>query len=107
MIRLNPIFKSLKQVNKQPATKSSLASVHPNSAKNQIYLNWKLPEDMNPERVMLSVYNIQGKLVLSNSLNQQVGIQEINVSNFNTGLYLYQLRYENILLHSDKFEVLR
>jgi hypothetical protein len=29
------------------------------------------------------------------------------IVNFNTGLYLYQLRYENILLHSDKFEVLR
>jgi len=98
--------KSLKQHNKK-TSKSSLASIHPNPAKHQVYLNWKLPADMNPEKVMLSVYNIQGKLVLSNTLNQQVGIQEINVSNFNTGLYLYQLRYDNILLHSDKFEVLR
>jgi hypothetical protein len=103
----NPQPKSLKQRNKKPATKSGLASVHPNPAKNQIYLNWQLPEGMNPEKVSLSVYNIQGKQVLSNTLNQQVGIQEINVSNFNTGLYLYQLRYEHILLHSEKFEVLR
>jgi len=107
MIRLNPISKSLNQRNKKLQIKSALASVHPNPAKHQVYLNWKLPADMNPEKVMLSVYNIQGKLVLSNTLNQQVGIQEINISNFNTGLYLYQLRYENILLHSDKFEVLR
>jgi hypothetical protein len=98
--------KSLKQQNKK-TYKSFLASVHPNPAKHQVYLNWNLPQDMNYEKVFLSVYNIQGKLVLSNTLNQQVGIQEINVSNFNTGLYLYQLRYENILLHSDKFEVLR
>jgi hypothetical protein len=103
----NPQPKSLKQRNKKPAVKSTLASVHPNPAKNQIYLNWKLPEGMNPERVTLSVYNIQGKQLLSNTLNQQAGIQEINVSNFNTGLYLYQLRYEHILLHSEKFEVLR
>jgi hypothetical protein len=103
----NPQPKSLKQRNKKPATKSSFASVHPNPAKNQIYLNWQLPVGMNPEKVILSVYNIQGKQVLSNTLNKQVGIQEINVSNFNTGLYLYQLRYEHILLHSEKFEVLR
>jgi len=99
--------KSLKQRNKKPVSKSILASVHPNPAKNQIYLNWKLPEGMNPEKVSLVVYNIQGRQMLSNFLNQQVGIQEINVSNFNTGLYLYQLRYEHILLHSEKFEVLR
>jgi hypothetical protein len=102
----DPQPKILKQRNKK-TSKSSLASVHPNPAKDQIYLNWKLPNDMNPEKVMLSVYNIQGKLVLSNTLNQQVGILEINVNNLNTGLYLYQLRYEHILLHSEKFEVLR
>lgn len=103
----NPQPKSLKQRNKKPQFKSSLASVHPNPAKNQIYLNWKLPEGMNPEKVMLTVYNIQGKRVLTNSLNQEIGIQEINVSNYPTGIYLYQLQYEGILLHSEKFEVLR
>jgi hypothetical protein len=103
----NPQPKSLKQHNKKPQFKSSLASVHPNPAKNQIYLNWKLLEGMNPEKVTLSVYNIQGKLVLTNTLNQEVGIQEINVSNYPTGIYLYQLQYEGILLHSEKFEVLR
>jgi len=103
----NPQPKSLKQRNKKPATKSSLASVHPNPAKNQIYLNWKLPEGMNPEKVSLSVYNIQGKLVLTNTLNQEVGIHEINVSNYPTGIYLYQLQHEGKILHSEKFEVLR
>jgi len=107
MIRLNPISKSLKQRNKNPLFKSSLASVHPNPAKNQIYLNWQLPEGMNPEKVTLSVYNIQGKRVLTNSLNQEVGIQEIDVSNYPTGIYLYQLQHEGKLLHSEKFEVVR
>jgi len=103
----NPQPKSLKQRNKKPQFTSSLASVHPNPAKNQIYLNWKLPEGMNPEKVTLSVYNIQGKRVLTNSLSQEVGIQEIDVNNYPTGIYLYQLQHEGKLLHSEKFEVVR
>ena len=78
-----------------------------NPAKNTVYLNWRLPEEMNAEQVRLLVYNTQGVQLRSENLNGQVGIQEINISNWASGLYIYQLRHEEILLHSEKFEVLR
>jgi hypothetical protein len=107
MIRLNCITKSLNQRSKKLQFKSVLASVHPNPAQNNIYLSWNLPEGMNPEKVTLSIYNIHGKQMLSNTLNQHLGIQEIGINQWPTGMYLYQLQYDGIRLHSDKFEVFK
>ena len=62
---------------------------------------------MNAENVQLLVHNAQGVQVHTERLKGQVGISEINVSNWPSGLYIYQLHHEQIKLHSEKFEVLR
>ena len=66
-----------------------------------------MPEEIAAENVVLSVYNALGAVVRTTRLNGQVGIEEINLTNWNSGLYIYQLRHDEILLHSGKFEVLR
>jgi len=99
--------KSLMQSRNNKSGKSSFATLHPNPAKNNVYLSWNLPEGMKPDKVTLTIYNIQGKQMLSNILNQQVGIQEITINQWPTGIYLYQLQHDGIKFHSDKFEVLK
>ncbi len=95
----------------QPANKVSsekpMASEHPNPAKNTIYLNWRLPEEIIAENVQMLVYSSQGIQLHAERLNGPVGIIEINISNWPSGLYIYQLQHEQIKLHSEKFEVLR
>jgi len=66
-----------------------------------------LPEEIIAENVQLLVYNAQGVKLHAERLNGQVGISEINISNWPSGLYIYQLQHEQIKLHSEKFEVLR
>ncbi len=83
-----------------------IASIHPNPAKNTVYLNWRLPEEIIAENVQLLVYNSQGIQLHAERLNGQVGIREINISNWPSGLYIFQLQHEQIKLHSGKFEVL-
>lgn len=103
-----PTPKSMKQNKEKDRVKvNPVASVHPNPAKNAAYLTWRLPEEIAAENVVLSVYNAQGAVVRTTRLNGQVGIEEINLTNWPSGLYIYQLRHDEILLHSGKFEVLR
>jgi len=77
----------------------------PNPAKNAVYLNWRLPEEIPAERVKFTIYNTQGVQLKADYLSGSVGIEEINTSNWASGLSIYQLRHEDILLHSEKFEV--
>jgi len=97
----------LQKPTESPGSKKPLASVHPNPAKNTVYLNWRLPDEMIAENVQLLVYNAQGVQLHAEQLSGHVGIREINISNWPSGLYIYQLQHEQIKLHSAKFEVLR
>jgi hypothetical protein len=103
-----PPQKSMKhKADKDRRAVNPIASIHPNPAKNTVYLNWRLPEEMNAENVRLLVYNSHGVQLHGERLTGQVGISEINISNWPSGLYIYQLQHDHIKLHSEKFEVLR
>jgi len=84
-----------------------IASVHPNPAKDMIYLNWRLPEGMPAQSISMVIYNGQGMQLLTRSITSEVGIEEINTTNWPSGLYIYQLLHDNKPMHNGKFEVLR
>lgn len=84
-----------------------IASVHPNPAKDMIYLNWRLPEGMPAQSISMVIYNGQGMQLLTRSITSEVGIEEINTTNWPGGLYVYQLLHDNKPIHNGKFEVLR
>src|SRR5690606_34432834 len=68
-----PSKKSMKlKADKDRSTVNPIASVHPNPAKNTVYLNWRLPEEMRAENVQLLVYNSQGAQLHAERLNGQV-----------------------------------
>jgi hypothetical protein len=97
-------------VNEKPNKKEQvkpIASMHPNPAKDLIYVNWQLPEGMPPQSTSLIIYNGQGAQLLTRSITSEVGIEEINTANWPSGLYVYQLLHNNKPIHHGKFEVLR
>jgi hypothetical protein len=87
--------------------RKALASVHPNPTKDMAYLNWRLPEGMPPHEVSMGVYSVHGQRLLVDFLNAEVGIREINTANWAPGLYLFQLRHDERLIESIRFEVIR
>jgi hypothetical protein len=65
--------------------------IYPNPAKNLLNINYNLVEkgSMN-----LNIYDLTGKLVLSNTLNQNTAgenLLQLDLSNFSNGLYVLQL----------------
>ena len=98
------LFKDKKNV-KEPI--KPIASMHPNPAKDMIYLNWRLPEGMPPQSTSVVIYNGQGVQLLTRSITSEVGIEEINTTNWPSGLYIYQLLHNHKPIHHGKFEVLR
>lgn len=87
--------------------RKALASVHPNPTKDMAYLNWRLPEGMPPHEVSMAVYSVHGQRLLVDFLNAELGIREINTANWAPGLYLFQLRHDERLIESIRFEVIR
>lgn len=87
--------------------RKALASVHPNPTRDMAYLNWRLPEGIPPHEVSMAVYSVHGQRLLVDFLNAEVGIREINTANWAPGLYLFQLRHDERLIESIRFEVIR
>jgi hypothetical protein len=100
-------MKSNKEMESSEFKRKSLASVHPNPTRDMAYLNWRLPEGLPPHEVSMSVYSIHGQQLLTGFLDAEVGIREINTANWAPGLYLFQLRHDERLIESIRFEVIR
>lgn len=100
--------RSMQTISQNKARKNkALASVHPNPTRDMAYLNWRLPEGLPAHEVSIAVYNIHGQRLLVDFLNAEVGIREINTTNWSPGLYLFQLRHHERLIESIRFEVIR
>ena len=100
-------MKTKKEKESSVFKRKSLASVHPNPTRDMAYLNWKLPEGMPSHEVSISVYSMHGQPLMVDFLNAEVGIREINTANWAPGLYLLQLRHDERLIESIRFEVIR
>lgn len=107
VIMPEPQRKSLFKDKSESAPKNKpIASVHPNPARSVAYLTWRLPEGLPASEIDLVIYNVQGLPVLSKAINDEVGIQEINTTNWSPGLYIFQLRHQDRLLHNGRFEII-
>lgn len=88
----------------QPATSQpKILKVYPNPAST--YINFQI-QSYNDNAYDIIVYNFLGKKI--DELKNVSGLKELNLSNYFSGIYIYQLRDQNgNLVESGKFNVIR
>lgn len=64
-------------------------NIFPNPASDKLLVEYSLPE--NEGLCTIELYSIEGKLLLTVPVRQQIGIEEIDVSGFSSGLYLLSI----------------
>jgi lysophospholipase L1-like esterase len=74
--------------------------VYPNPADEQI--RFKIPEGFNSQKVLITIYNIEGRTVMNSFLYTDQRSHEINVSALELGIYMIQFRWED-KLYTGKF----
>ncbi len=72
--------------------------VYPNPTSSLLLLQ----TDVNLNNAVMTIYNAQGQVVRTANLN---GNNSMDVSNLNTGIYIYRITDGNKLLHQGKFGV--
>jgi hypothetical protein len=65
-------------------------SVYPNPSGNQFNLDFNLTRTMSGENVVFRIFDISGKEVKALRVNE--GLQQINVSELENGMYIYRLQ---------------
>lgn len=73
--------------------------IYPQPAREQIFIQFNNP---NQERVSLSVYTIEGQVIISNAVYTESLIY-INGSELTEGIYLFQLSFDSNKLITGKF----
>jgi len=64
-------------------------SVKPNPTSNTVFIDWKLDQYSEPQK--LSLYDINGKLLLQRSIAIQEGREELDLSEYPSGVYFVKL----------------
>ena len=77
----------------------SVVEIFPNPARNEITVN--LNDNLSLSDLLFEIYNIEGKLIQSESLIDIV--TRMNVSNFANGVYNYRLVKGGRAIDSGKF----
>lgn len=67
--------------------------IYPNPASEK--LNIIFPFNVWEKTATFILYDLTGKVVLSNTLNRTADIEEISITDLSQGLYLYQIRIDN------------
>ncbi|HRP90852.1 MAG TPA: T9SS type A sorting domain-containing protein [Edaphocola sp.] len=75
-------------------------SIFPNPAKNTIQIKWEKEITQN---ISLSIYDVLGREVLQQNLNNASKQSQINISTLNTGMYWLKLSIENSGYAIEKF----
>ncbi len=70
-------------------TSDIVLEIHPNPAKEFIYVHWKLPEI---NQANLTIYNSQGIVMFSTSIKQTEDTRLIPLKNFKSGVYLLSIQ---------------
>jgi hypothetical protein len=87
----------------QGPTGTFLSSAYPSPTSNIATFTYTLPAHIqNPT---LKVYDMMGKVVHFQVLEQSSGEAEINVRNFNEGIYFYSLSHQGQVLATKKLIV--
>ncbi len=77
------------------------SDVYPNPSSESIYIHYKL-HDTGKNNVLV-IYDVTGCQLKTMVLNNQTGIQQIDIQNFLPGIYFCSLLADNKLIHSKKF----
>ena len=67
----------------------SIVKLYPNPVKDYLKVKYILPNCSEPQS--LQIYNIEGKLVLEQSIMEEMGSERIDVSNLDSGVYILQI----------------
>jgi hypothetical protein len=78
--------------------------VYPNPANDKLNIAIHLEEGQNATIV---VYDLTGKLILSNSLNVNNGLTEVSNVALAPGLYIYKININNTTVNSGKLSIIR
>jgi hypothetical protein len=70
--------------------------IYPNPATNKLTLDLKQIKDLH--NTVISIYDIQGQLILQQAINEKQ--TELNISNFAKGLYIVKLNNDRLRLVS-------
>lgn len=96
---------SLDVVGVEAVSSQSYVKVYPNPSNGNFYIDYSISND---EQATLSVYNINGHPVYTNSFGGGRGKATINTNNWQTGLYYYTLQQANgSILQRDKIVVIQ
>lgn len=70
-------------------TNADMLLIYPNPAQNAVNIEFELPEKM--ERGLITVYNIEGKQVMSENVNASKKQIKMDISGLKGGVYIYLL----------------
>jgi len=87
----------------QDVSHSDVISVYPQPAKEKLNIYLKITEN---DLKSLDVYDIQGKILLSKSINQKSNNVSLDVSEFNSGIYFIKVHSKNNL-YTKKVQIIR
>ncbi len=76
---------------------------YPNPASENITLSYKLPEGVY--EATLNVYNTEGKIVRSLTVDRNFSDLKLNVSSYKAGTYIYNIVSNNIVTATSKFVI--
>jgi PKD repeat protein len=79
--------------------------VSPNPAKGQLYIRYQLPPNYDGNATF-KLYDMMGKLVHSSPLNSSNDALSIDISQYASGVYHYQIHYQGQNLVSDKVAII-
>jgi PKD repeat protein len=90
--------------NHNPNTAQTI-QVSPNPAKGQLYIRYQLPPNYDGNATF-KLYDMMGKLVHSSPLNSSNDALSIDISQYASGVYHYQMHYKGQNLVSDKVAII-
>ncbi len=78
-------------------------NAYPNPASGGVNIVYELPVDLKEAK--LAVFNVLGNKVLEMPLNSVSGLEELNISGLNNGMYFYSVMINNNLYGTKKLIV--
>ncbi len=86
--------------NEQSINDSIIAVLSPSLTFDNSKLSYNIPKDQFGEGGNISIYNVSGKLMTSNKINEPQGSFKISGTNYNSGVYFATLVFSNTFITS-------
>ena len=91
-------------ININSIDKKSTIQIFPNPAKNKLNIEYRIVNGIAPNN--LDIYDLRGKLIQTQKMQDNKQKLELNISQLSTGTYLLVIKQNNTKLSSKKFVVL-